>query len=259
LYFLVKILLIFGKFEKNFMVLTPLHNNFLIKVSKVEELQRREMDGSLYLHPNYVYMTRNTQCGVIVGVSAGAKKEFPEAEIGDMLLIHHFVQRSHSTKGDNDKFLVFEYENYRYYNVVAKEGAGNNNMAYGIYRNGVIIPHPQYVFLKKEIDNNDGYYQTPEQVHEKLAEIKSSVEYLAKQRMTSEIKMEMMKREAEMMKLNKTLQTKEYLPYKISFAHPSLNIDNGTPVYALSIACQTVTEWNGTEYRVAETRFIGAV
>ncbi len=238
---------------------TPLHNNFLIKVVKEEETKRREMDGSLYLHPNYVYMTRNTQCGEIVGISTGAKKEFPEAEIGDILLVHHFVQRSHSTKGDNDKFLVFEDEKYKYYNVVAKEGAGNNNMTYGIYRNDVIIPHPQYVFLEKEIEDKEGYYQTPEQVQDKLATIKASVEYLAKQRITSEIKMEILKREAEMMLLTKSLQTKKYLPYKISFSHPSLGIENNTTVYALNLACQTITNYFNVDYRIAETKFIAAV
>lgn len=241
------------------MSFTALSPNFLVKVPKEEENNRREMDGGLFLHPNYIYMTRNTQCGIIESISENAHKEFPEAVIGDMLLIHHFVQRSHSTKGDNDKFIAFEDETYKYYNVTSKESNGNNNMSYGIYRNGVIIPHPQYVFLEKEIDNKDGWYQTSEQVYQKLEAIKNSIEYLAKTKKTPDTIMAMRNKEAEMSILNQSLHTKEYLPYKISFAHPSLGISNGTTIFALSIAVNTIVEVQGIEYRIAEAKYIAAI
>lgn len=240
------------------MVMTALSSYILIKVPKAEEIKRREMDRSLYLHPNYVYMTRNTQCGVIESISKEAKREFPEATEGDMLLFHHFVQRSHSTKGDNDKFLVTEDEENRYYKVPSKEWGGHNNMAYGILRDGKIIPHSQYVFLEKEIENKEGWYETPDEVYEKIANIKTGIENLSKTKFTPDIILEIKKREGEMMQLNLSLQTKEYLPYKIAFANKALGLDAGSIVFALNIACQNITEWAGISYRVVDTKYIAA-
>jgi hypothetical protein len=241
------------------MTLQPLSPNFLIKVLKEEEMNKREMDGSLYLHPNFVWLTRNTQCGIIEGISPEANKQLPEAMIGDMLLVHHFVQRSHETKSDNDKFLAYEDEQYKYYNVVSKEIPGSNNMTYGVYRNGEIIPHPQYVFLEKEIENKDGWYQTPEEIFAKLEEIKNFITYRTKNGLTEETIMQVKKKEAEMMELNLSLQTKEYLPYKIAFANKSLGLENGSIVFALNIATQTIVNYNGIDYRVCDTKYLGAV
>lgn len=241
------------------MTVTAISPNFIVRVPKEEEKKRREMDGNLYLHPNFVWLTRNTQYGFIESISEEAKKQMPDAIIGDMLLMHHFVQRSNETKGDNDKFLAMEDLENKYYKVGSKEIPGQNNMSYGIYRDGIIIPHPQYVFLEKEIDNKDGWYQSNDEVYAKLADIKSKIEYLSKTRMTSDIAMEIKKREAEMMKINLSLQTKEYLPYKIAFANKSLGIENGTTIFVLNIATQTCIEVMGREYRIAETKYIGAV
>lgn len=241
------------------MQLQPLSPHFLIKVLKSEENHKREMEGSLYLHPNFVWLTRNTQCGLIEGISPEAHKQLPEAQIGDMLLVHHFVQRSYSQKGDNDKFLAYEDEDYKYYNVVSKEIAGSNNMTYGVYRDGEIIPHPQYVFLEKEIEDKSGWYQSAEDVHAKLEDIKNLITYRTKNGLTEERIMDVKKKESEMMALNLSLQTKEYLPYKIAFANKSLGISAGTTVYALSIACQTLLQFGDKEYRVVEKKYIGAV
>lgn len=244
-----------------FMLHIPLSPNFLIKVPKQEEENKREKDGSIYLHPNYVWMTRNTQCGFIEGISGEAAKQLPEAKEGDILLIHHFVQRSNSSEGDNDKFLVMQDEEYKYYNVTSKEVPGQNNMTYGVYRDGEIIPHPQYVFLEKEIDNKDGWYQTPDEIFEKIEHIKKGIEILSRNKQTSELLMEVKKREAEMTKLSMSLQAKEYLPYKIAFANKALGIPNGTTVFCLNIACQTLISVDvlGRKFRIIEAKYVATV
>lgn len=241
------------------MTFQPLSPNFLIRVPKKEEEAKREKDGELYLNQNYVWMTRNTQCGIIEGISDGAYEEFPEAKVGDILLVHHFVQRSNESSGDNEKFVATEDDDNKFYNVTSKEWRGQNNMSYGIVKNGSIIPHRQYVFLEKEMDNKDGWYQTPEQIYDKLASIKRSIEMLSKTKFTPDIILEIKKREAEMMSLNMSLQAKEYLPYKILFSNPTLGIKNGSTVFVLNIAAQTILEYDGVEYRVIDKKYIAAI
>lgn len=233
--------------------------NIIVKVSKEEEKNRREMEDGIYLHPNYVWLTRNTQHGIIEAISDEAKKQLPEAEIGDTLLFHHFVQRSNASNSDNDKFLATEDEENKFYNVTAKECNGEDVYAYGIYRNGEIIPHKQYVFLEKEIENKDGWYQTEEQVAEKIKALQSQVSNLCKTRGSSEISEKIMKLETEMMYLNLSLRGKEYLPYKIAFANKALGIPSGAIIFALNIACETVISVLDKKYRIIEAKYIGAV
>lgn len=241
------------------MPIAAISPNFIVKVPKAEENLKREMDGALYLHPNYVYMTRNTQCGIIEAISDAAKRQLPEAEIGDMLLMHHFVQRSHSSKGDNEKFVAMQDDECKFYNVTSKEWNGQNNMTYGVYKNNEIIPHRQFVFLEKEAGNKEGWHQTDDEVLEKIADIKRGIEILSRTRQTQEIMLEMKKREAEIMQLSASMQTKEYLPYKIAYANKYLGLSKGTMVYVLNIAANTIIDVLGTEYRVVDTKYIGAV
>ena len=132
-------------------------------------------------------------------------------------------------------------------------------MTYGIYRNGEIIPHPQYVFIEKEPIIKDGFYQSTEDILSKIEHIKASITVLGRSKITSEIAMEIKKKEAEMTKLNISLQKREYLPYKISFAHPSFIVKSGSIAYCLNIATMTTIDIDGKEYRVVDTRYVVAI
>lgn len=224
--------------------------NFIVRVPKDEQSKRREMDNGLYLHPNFVWMTRNMQCGEIVSISNDAKVEMPEAEVGDVLLLHHFVERSYSTKGDNKKFLIHEDEDYNYYNVCSKEWNGNNNQCYGVSKSDTIIPHQQYIFLEPEVENKEGWHQTKEDVYAKLEDIKNRIMNLAKNGMTEEKATEITKMEKEQYNLNLSLQKKEYLPYKV--------VGSDEVVWILNIAAQTKISFLDKEYIVAERKYVGA-
>lgn len=224
--------------------------NFIVRVPKDEQSKRREMDNGLYLHPNFVWMTRNMQCGEIVDISDEAKKEMPEAEKGDLLLLHHFVERSYSTKGDNKKFLIHEDDEYNYYNVCSKEWNGNNNQCYGVSKNGSIVPHQQYIFLEPEIEDKEGWHQSKDEVYAKLETIKQNILNLAKNGMTDEKAREITKLEKQQLELNLSLQKKEYLPYKVATSNEV--------VWVLNIAAQTKISFLDKEYIVAERKYVGA-
>jgi len=215
------------------------------------------MNG-LYLHPNFVWMKRNTQCGEIIAISREAKELLPESEVGNVLLFHHFIQRSHSLKGDNDKFLVMEDDDYKFYNVNAKEWNGNNNNTYGIWDGVNIIPHKDYVLLEKQNENSEGWYQSNEKIYEKMEEIKMDVQRLAKNTMTEDIMNVMKSREKEMYQMTKQLQVKEYRKYKIAYANPILGIPNGTWIYMLNIAAQTELTFMDKTYIISESKYISA-
>jgi len=241
------------------MQLQPLSPNILVKVPKKTEVEMREMKNGIYLHPNFVWMTRNTQCGEIVALSNKSKKEIPEAKVGDILLFHHFIQRSNSLRGDNNKFLAAEDDDYKFYNVNAIEWNGNNNNTYGVWNGTEIIPHKDYVFLEKPIEDTEAWHQSNEKIYEKMEAIKLDVQRLAKNKMTDELMQVMKSKEKEMQQMTMSMQKKEYLQYKIAYANPSLGIPNGTYIYAINIACQCVIEFGEKEYIIAESKYMAAV
>lgn len=245
------------------MRLQPFSPNFLIKVPKKDEIDKREKIGNVYLHPSFVWLTRNTQCGIIHNISQGAKEQIPEAKVGDMLITHHFVQGSHSSQETRRDFLVYADETYNYYNVISKEHNGYNNQSYAIYNGSTIIPHKQYVFLEKDLlrdqPNEFGYFETSDDIQNKLDKIKSEIMSLAKTRSNPEIARAIQEKEREQLKITKQIHAKEYIPVKIAYANPSLGIPNGSTVYALSIACATIIDFMGKEYRVVESKYIGAI
>ena len=243
--------------------------NFIIRVPKKDESEKREKIGHIYLHPSFVWMTRNTQCGVIESISNEAQKQFPNAKIGDILLCHHFVQASHSVKEYRKRYLVNEDNDNFYYKVTAQEYNGDNNQSYGIWDGEKIIPHKDYVFLEKELVQLDtpkqesnieltDYKQTNDDVYQKLENIKSYIMNLTKTKMTDEIKREILSKEKEQSELSKKMQERRFIPCKIAYSNSSLGIDNGTTVYALNIAVQTTIEFNGIEYRVCSPKYISA-
>jgi len=248
----------------------PLSPNFLIRVPKQEEKDRSEKIDGIYLHPAFVWMTRNTQCGIIESISEGAATNFPEAKVGDVLIVHHFTQGSVSSLEKTKRFLVYEDENNHYYNVTSQEWNGQNNQTYGVWDGEKIIPHPEFLFLEMDVikpkleETPEGillaeWHQTPEEIQMKLEQIKNDILNLTKQQITPEIVRVVQKKEAEQMRLSSRLHQIKYLQYTIAYSHPSLSMPTGSKPYIKSNAVNTTIEFNNKEYRVCERRYIGAV
>lgn len=232
--------------------------NILIKVPKEEENNKREKIGDLFIHPSFVWMTRNTQNGIVVSISPEAKRQFPEVKENDILIVHHFVQNTYAAKENRNSFLVHEDSEFNYYSVTSKMHDGQNNQTYGLWNGIEIIPHKEYVFLEKETGENN-IWDEPDYVHQKQQDIKNQIYSLTKTRLTPEIISEVHKLEAEQMKLSTKLQKNEYLPYKIAYCNPSLNLESGSTVFALNIAAQTEIDFMNKSYRVVEKKFIVAI
>ena len=263
-----KIELFLANHKKYIISMLPFSPNIIIKVPKKEEQEKREKIGNIYLHPSFVWMTRNTQCGVIVSISPDAQKEFPFAKVGDMLLCHHFVQASHSIKENEKRFLVYEDDTYFYYNVTAKEWNGQNNQSYAIYDGEKIIPHKDYVFLEKPLPQAKlkvegieipDYKVTDEDIFAKLEIIKSDIMNLTKSRMTPDIKLAIQAKEREQSNLSKSIHEKKYLPYTLAYSNPSLGIENGTTVMCMNLAARTTLSFLDKEYLMCPVKYVAAI
>jgi hypothetical protein len=241
------------------MSLTAISPNILVKVPKNIEIKRREKEGQIYLHPSFVWMTKNTQYGIIESISPSAKEEFPESKKGQLLIIHHFTQGSHSVLENTKKFLVHEDEEYNYYNVTTTEWNGQNTQSYGVWDGEKITPHKNYIFLKKETEDKEGWYETEDETLERLAIIKQKSINLARTQLTPEIITQVQNWEREMLSINKNLQKKEYIQKEIAHCHPKSGFTNGQSIYIFNKAANLVIEFQGTEYIVAETKYIVAI
>ena len=136
-----------------------------IRINKQQQKQRKEKIGSIYFHPNEVFMTRNMQVGEIVDIGKAAHQYFPEAKIGDTAIVHHFIENKEIG------FFIDEDDTYNYYVTTVfdymelnpkqaeKEKqigalpfyAGKGNLCYGIIKkDGTIIPNKDYIFLEVE-------------------------------------------------------------------------------------------------------------
>lgn len=232
--------------------------NILVKVPKNIEVERREKEGHIYLHPSFVWMTKNTQSGIIESISPSAKEEFPESKEGEILIMHHFTQGTHSEKSNRKTFLVHEDEEYNYYNVTTKEWNGQNTQSYGVWDGEKITPHKQYIFLKREEENTEGWHETESETLERLANIKATIMSLTRTKLTPDIIREVQNREKEMYNINMGMQKKEYILKEIAHCHPKSGFTNGQSIYIFNKAANLVIEFQGIEYIVAETKYIVA-
>ena len=279
------------------MAITPRAPYFFIKINKGIQKDRKEKIGSLYVHPDYVFMKRNMQCGEIVAIGTKAHEYFPEAKVGDVLIMHHMIEAAEKS------YIIDSDETFNYYMVQAFEFPGERNMTYGVWNETEIIPNKDYIFLESEQLTTD----LPDlEVQSNLAgegswkvnipmtvsagglfvakEVKRTREDLtvemranltrikqlsnSQSRMNREVIAEIKRLEGENAKLSKQISHKEYEPYKIAFINPEIQdeisdicgdrTDKGSIVYFLDIACQTKVEFLGKEYIVAENKYIGA-
>jgi hypothetical protein len=122
---------------------------FLVRIPKEAQRERLEKIGILYYPPAYVYMKRGMQCAEILKIGSAAHEFFPEAKVGDILIVHHFIEGKVS--GMRDKFfMVHSDEDWNYYCVTAFCFNGDRNNTFGVYDGEKIIPSKDYVFF--EID-----------------------------------------------------------------------------------------------------------
>lgn len=242
---------------------------FVIKVPKSDEINKREKIGNIYIHPSFVWMTRNTQCGIIHDISKESSEQFKEAKVNDILITHHFTQGSHSSRETNKKFLVHDDELYNYYIVTSKETNGQNNQTYGVWDKEKITPHKEYVFLEYEMPKVElkeenktiesiNLEQTSEDIILKLEAIKKDTEMLTKGKITPEIIRLVQSNENEQIRLSQKLHEKKYLPYKVAYSNTLSKYKSGDIVFCLNIAANTSLEFNGKEYRIIETKYIAA-
>lgn len=267
---------------------------FVIKISKQEQKDKREKIGSIYLAPGHVFMTRETQYGEIVSIGTDAHDTFPEAKIGDVLITHHFVTGKEGEGTDDAKHHILSDETYNYYTVTCCSFNGRANECYGVFANGRIIPHPDFIFLEDDapverlspevlhlkgmqqkgslfLFNN--WKESREEKTKKMQQLKFEVQELARtvktdeygrEYMPDEVKVAIENKEQEMKVLGRDSQKKEFLPYKVAWPNETLSeafdeeIKIGDTVYARNDASQTKIEFNKVSYRVVKINYIGA-
>lgn len=264
-------------------MLKPMPAYFLVRVPRQEQSDRKNKIGSLFLHPNYVYMTRGMQCGQIIGIGSTAIEMLPEARVGQMLLFHHFVESNEKQQ------CVGQDPNFNYYVVTALSHNGQNNQSYGIFDGKEIIPHSDYLFLEcvpkassgltldERLEKNASgifvfkeWRVDREGLREQMEEIKRQIDSLTKagMRMTDQVAAVIRGKEEEMNRISKLLIQKSYQLYRLTAASRTwldqvgeefgCPIDKGDQVYMLNIACDTKMEFHDKEYIVAKSMHFGA-
>ena len=233
--------------------------NFIVRVSKKNLTENREGD-KVYYHQAYVWYTRNLQCGEIVSISDAAKKEMPMAEIGDILIFHHFIEASAAQSEMDSSYVVDETKDDYYFNVSAMETAGEMNQSYGIFKNGVIIPHPQYTFLEKEqpVEVSE-FSMSKDEIIAKLNKVKeTNLYHMNNSAPNEDLRNEVRKTERESLKTTQELNKKQTQPFIVAFASEDKGYEKGGVVYALNIAANILVTFNSVEYRVIESKYIKA-
>lgn len=264
------------------MPLRPHKAYFLVKINKEEQKNRREKTNSgIYLAPNYVWMTRCMQNAEIVAIGEFAHKSFPEAKIGDTLLMHHFIEGGDEDQGDN--FLVDSDEKFNYYVCAGYCLPGERVLTYGIWTGEKLISHPAWVFLETEpaplelslqevinekTELNAGgivvfknWKETREDKENKMAALKDQITVLAKWPQNKEV---VYGYQQEINRLSKELNTWYQTAYTVAGTISS-TFESSYPIYPTniiflrSLVAQTKIEFMNKEYRVAPSEEIAAI
>jgi hypothetical protein len=273
-------------------MLKPFKPYFLIKVPKADQSERRQKIGSLFIPPNFVWMRRNLQCGEIVGIGASAAAYFPEAKVGHIAIVHHFME-GQAYGNESTSYLVDEDKTHNYYVVTAHEFNGQRNETYGIWDGTKIIPNKDFVFFSPEerpttdipelaLESSlagEGTIRpdipmmvsaggllipkptkpTREQLTEKMKANTERIKQLSNiTRMSPEFINEIHSLEKINNGISKQINATEYIPFKIAFSHPSFEAQRGDIVYALDKASLVTVEFMGHEYAVTGIHYVAA-
>lgn len=250
--------------------LQPMPPYFFVAIPRKEQEEKKEKVGSIYLHFNNVYMTRNMQWGKIISIGEEAGNSFPEAKKDDILLFHHFIE-----KKERD-FYVASDSNFNYYIVPCSRD--EMNLVYGVWDGEKIITHPDYVMIEapdEEFQNPNNlekkgsllvfktWQMTREDKEAKMGRLKAEAQELAKSNPElPHVKKAIEEKEYEMKQISKDINSKRYEPYKLCWLNPQLNkhapkeIEIGDTIYCLNIAAKTTIEFMNKKYAVCKTQHV---
>jgi hypothetical protein len=261
---------------------------FLIKINKKDQKSLKEKHGRFYIAPTQTFMLYNKQCGEIVGIGEAAGKHFPEAKIGDILIVHHFIEGENEREARTEH-LVHEDDTYNYYVVSAYEQGGKACETYGVWDGEKIIPNKDYVFLKtekpeqKDIPDDEAINQklketpsglllfenwgeTREMVEDKMTRLKAEVQSMSKSGTHKHHIMEgLQKKQAELDGLSAKINQRSFEPHVIAYANKELSewfnreVKEGDIVFALNMAAKTKLFFMDTEYIVCRASYIAAL
>lgn len=167
-----------------------LNQYFLVKIDKQSQNKKRSKVGSIYIPENFQDMAYNLQYGEVVAIGHKAAKEFPQAEIGDILIFHHHVEYKPRVAGDNtyqDTHLVETLDNFDEIRTV--------DISYEVFgviktETQTIIPFRNFVFCHEEFkpasfqQTSSGIYMpdaweaSQQQMVDKLEELKMEIDNL---------------------------------------------------------------------------------
>jgi hypothetical protein len=265
----------------------PFNPYFLVRTERVKEKEAKTKIGSLYVSEVEALMQYNLSSAEIVDISEKAAKYFPEAKIGNQLLIHHFVTDvdEHAAK---EEHLVHQDEIHNYYVVAAYEHNGKGVECYGIWDGERIIPNKDFVFLEDEKTvKNDlppeeainqalqksetglflfkQWKESREDKEQKQARLKKEVESLSKSGTHKQhIQQAIREKEREMEAIGGDINKQKYQFYNVAFANPELSdwfnrpISCGDTLAILNIAAQSKLKFMGKEYIVCKSKYIAA-
>jgi hypothetical protein len=266
------------------MTLYPMPPYFIVRVPRKDISEKREKIGNLYFPPSFVFLTRECQASQIVAIGEDAAAVFPEAKIGNILLHHHFVTGKEKENADEGRYHIASDDTFNYYSVTVESHDGRGNETYGIFNGKEIIPHPEFIFLEKE-NNNDipeefknqvlrktsgglltfnRFVESREELRDKNKRLQDRVKSLHNLgNPTFEILREIEKLESEMLENSRKLNKKSFDPYIVAATNPILEEWFGTPVnkgdivYVLNIAAGTTIDYMKKEYRVVKIQYVG--
>ncbi len=258
-------------------------NFFIVKISKAAQKERKGRQGSLFIVTGDKDEKRNLQCGEIFGIGSAAAELFPDAKVGQTLILHWLVE----SKEKDNKF--WEDEEFNYYHVTAVECNGRPNEAYGVWDGEKIIPNPEYLFLEitqteSDIDLNkltketgigvcrpmaeteSGFLvfkewkETRVEKEERMAKINNEIASLTKTKMSPGVAVGVARKEEELAIISNEINSKKIEFYVLAAISPLLNdeievsmgkrVEVGERVGCLNMATQTTIEFMGKEYIV---------
>ena len=235
----------------------PLNPNLIVKIAKKSLLDNREGD-KVYYHQSYVWYTRNLQCGEVVAISPVAKSEMKDVNIGDLLIFHHYIEASVAMSEMNSDYMVGEDADYSYFNVSAKENPGGMTMAYAVIKDGLIVPHKDYVFLEEQVPEK--YAIDRQDALNKMEKVKNRNLHLMHTSSPSEhLRTSVRRAEAENQKMTLHLNKKLTIPFVVAFASPDKPYSIGDTICTFNMASNVTVSVNNIDYRVVESRFVRAI
>lgn len=282
---------------------TPMPPYFIIKIGKeAQRLQKEYLTKHILANPGTVFMQREVQFGEITAIGSEAKEWMPMAEVGDYLLVNHFVSGKKSDNGYNF-YLIGEDDDFNFYAVNGFEIPGERALAYAIAKGEEVIPTPQYIFLNVPQQEQDGNIadmsvsenglivpkERKKTRDEWVAIMKANMERVRQlaRNIPSGVMEEIMAREdperrekheyalAEIKKLetinakiSADINKKKYEPFTVAAVNPDWNeyiasiygekIVEGDVVYFLNIASNYIINFSGTDFIVADVKYLGA-